>query len=86
MTDEGINWGLILIPAIIGMIISVVLNGMGKMSRAADTTLTGSVKIEEITKRVEGIEGILVKQGEKIENMFSKLELHGYRLDKLNNK
>jgi len=84
MTEDGINWGLILIPAVIGMIISVVLNGMSKMSKTADNTLTGSIKINEVEKRVEGIESIVMKQGEKIENMSSKLELHSYRLDKLN--
>lgn len=84
MAEDAINWGLILIPAVIGMIISVVLNGMSKMSKTADTTLTSSTKIDEVSKRIEGVEGILVKQGEKIENLSTEVKLHSYRLDKLN--
>jgi len=81
---EPVNWGIILIPAVIGGIISVIINGMSKMSKTADSALTGTVKLDEITKRLEGVESILVKQGEKLENLLSEIKLHAYRLDKLN--
>jgi len=86
MAEEGINWGVILIPAIIGGIISVVINGIGKMSKTADSALTGSIKLDEITKTLAALEQVISKISEKLEQIAGEVKLHSYRLDKLNHK
>jgi len=84
LTDEGINWAIIIAPALIGMIISVVLNGMGKMSKTADSTITGAIKLDEIAKQLGAVEALVSKISEKLEQIAAEVKLHSYRLDKLN--
>lgn len=73
----------ILLPAIIAGVISLVIMGIVKLGRTTEGTLSGTIKLEIVDKRVEKMEESINEIWSKVNEINRILYNNSYRLDRL---
>lgn len=71
----------ILLPAIVGGVISLVVLGIKKFGQTSEGTLTGTIRLEHVSAGMKDMEERIEKRFEKIDDSMRRI---WEKLDKLN--